>query len=131
MTPQELENKIMALIADVEILKKQPKWHDHFHNGFDASPVRIQDLNIVFNAQATIDPSSLLDGAGETKTATVAGATLGDFVLVAPPYDLQGITVTGWVSANSTVSIRIQNESGGTLDLASGTWRILVIRKII
>jgi hypothetical protein len=77
---------------------------------------------------ATLDPASLVDGAGTTLTIAVTGAALGDFALVAPPYDLQGITVTAYVSAAGTVSVRIQNESGGTVDLASGTWRAQVIR---
>jgi hypothetical protein len=77
---------------------------------------------------ATIDPSSLADGAGETKTMTVTGAALGDFVMVAAPYDLQGISVTGYVSVANTVSIRLQNESGGVVDLASGTWKVRVFK---
>jgi hypothetical protein len=40
--------------------------------------------------------------------------------------DLQGITVTAYVSAANTVSVRFQNESGGTLDLGSGTLRVRV-----
>lgn len=82
----------------------------------------------VINATGTVDPSSLVDAAGETKTITVTGAALGDFVIVSAPYDLQGISVTAYVSAANTVSIRLQNESGGTLDLASGTWKVKVIR---
>jgi hypothetical protein len=77
---------------------------------------------------ATIDPGNLADGAGETDTITVTGAALGDFVQIAAPYDLLGITVTGWVSGADTVSLRIQNESGGALDLASGTWRARVAK---
>lgn len=80
------------------------------------------------NATATIDPASLLDAAGATSTVTVTGAALGDYVLVAAPYDLQGITVTAYVSAADTVSIRVQNESGATVDLASGTWKVKVLK---
>jgi hypothetical protein len=76
---------------------------------------------------ATYDPGSLNDGAGATTTVTVTGAALGDFVTgVSFSLDLQGITVTGWVSSSNTVSVRFQNESGGTLDLASGTLRVRV-----
>jgi hypothetical protein len=39
---------------------------------------------------------------------------------------LQGITLTAWVSAADTVSARFQNETGGALDVASGTLRIRV-----
>jgi len=105
---------------------------DHFHSGFDKSKIRVQDLDMIFSHQATINPGNLVDGAGETIQVTgVTGATLGDFVLVSAPYDLQDLTVTAYVQANSTVEIRIQNESGGAIDLANGIWRILIIRKII
>lgn len=76
----------------------------------------------------TWNPGNLVDGAGETSSAiTVTGAALGDFVQVAAPYDLQGITATAYVSAADSVKIRIQNETGGAIDLASGTWKVKVI----
>jgi len=53
---------------------------------------------------------------------------LGDFVLVSLGVDLAGITVTGYVSAANVVSVRIQNESGGTLDLASTTVAVRVLK---
>lgn len=81
----------------------------------------------VLSGSATYDTASLADGAGATTTVTVTGAALGDFVLVSLGVDLQGITVTGYVSAADTVSVRIQNESGGTIDLASTTIRARVI----
>lgn len=77
-------------------------------------------------ATATVDPASLADAAGATVGVSVPGAKLGDFVRVAAPYSLQGITVTAYVASADNVSIRVQNESGGTIDLASGTWNILV-----
>mgnify|MGYP006275356259 CR=1 FL=1 len=40
------------------------------------------------------------------------------------------ITVTGYVSAANTVKFRIQNESGSTVDLASSTMRIVVVRMV-
>jgi hypothetical protein len=70
---------------------------------------------------ATYDPASLTDGAGVTTTVTVTGAVLGDFAEATFSLDLQGITMTAWVSAADTVSVRFQNETGGTIDLASGT----------
>lgn len=75
------------------------------------------------------DPASLVDGAGATSSAiTVTGAAFGDAVLVAAPYDLQGIMCTAYVSAANTVVIRLQNESGGPVDLGSGTWRVQVFK---
>lgn len=76
------------------------------------------------------NPGSLGDGAGETSAAiTVTGAELGDAVVVFPPYDLQDMTVTGYVQAANTVEIRIQNESGNTIDLAEATWYVKVYKK--
>ena len=75
----------------------------------------------LLSGSATYNPSSLADGAGETTTVTVTGAALGDYASAAFSLDLQGITLTAWVSASNTVSVRFQNESGGVLDLASGT----------
>lgn len=79
--------------------------------------------NLPLSGSATYNPASLADGAGATTTVTVTGALLGDFAEVSFSLDLQGITLTAWVSAADTVSVRFQNESGGTLDLASGTLR--------
>lgn len=83
-----------------------------------------------YSASTTWNPGSLADGAGETSAGiTVTGVALGDFVLVSAPYDLQGITCNGYVSAADTVKIRLQNETTGTKDLASGTWNIRVFKK--
>lgn len=129
---EELQQQIEALTKRVKALEEKRDVPDHFHSGFDNSRIRLRDIDTVFFKQATLNPGSLADGAGETMQITgVTGATLGDWVLVAAPYDLQDITVTGYVQATSVVEIRIQNESGGVIDLASGTWRILVIKKIV
>lgn len=74
-----------------------------------------------FTGSTTYDPPNLVDAAGTTTTVTVTGATLGMFASASFSLDLQGITVTAWVSAADTVSVRFQNESGGTLNLGSGT----------
>jgi hypothetical protein len=80
---------------------------------------------------ATLDAGSLVDGVGETDDVTVAGVALGDMVIGASlGVDLVGLTVTGYVSAANTVKFRIQNESGSTVDLASSTLRIVVVRMV-
>ena len=90
---------------------------------------QFQDLfEVVALVKATVDPASLADGAGATTAVTVTGAALGDFVLVAAPYDLVDFTVTAYVQAANAVEIRVQNESGSGANLASGTWNILVLR---
>jgi hypothetical protein len=68
----------------------------------------------------------LSDGQGETTTVTVSGARLGDYASASFSLNISGITLTAYVSANDTVTVRFQNESGGTVDLASGTLRAIV-----
>jgi hypothetical protein len=69
----------------------------------------------------TYNPPSLADGSGVTTTVTVTGAALGDFAEAAFTEDTQGVTVSAWVSAADTVSVRFQNETGGVVDLNQGT----------
>ena len=82
-----------------------------------------QDQVIVQEGSATYDPANLVDGAGATTTVTVSGAVLGDMAFASFSLDLQGITMTAYVSVADTVSVRFQNETGGAVDLGSGTLR--------
>lgn len=81
--------------------------------------------------KAILDAGSLVDGAGETDTVAVPGVVLGDMVIGCSfSVDEVGLTVTGYVSAAGVVSIRVQNESGSTVDLASATIRVVVARMV-
>jgi hypothetical protein len=78
----------------------------------------------LLEASVTYDPPSLAAGDGVTTTVLVAGAALGDFVRASFSLDLQGITVTAWVSAADTVSVRFQNGTASAIDPGSGTLRV-------
>lgn len=94
----------------------------------DTVKIRLHRDVAMLRGSLVFDPASLADGAGATSASiTVTGAALGDTVLVYPPYDLEDTIVTGYVQAANTVEIRVQNESTGTRDLASGTWEVAVI----
>lgn len=83
----------------------------------------------VLNTTTTYDPPSLTSGTGDISSGiSIAGAALGDYVMLSAPYDLQGITATAYVSAVNTVKITLYNGTGGTIDLASGTWKVRVIK---
>ena len=87
------------------------------------------NISGIYQGSITYDTASLIDAAGATSTnITVTGAALGDVVLVSLSVDLQGITVTGYVSAANTVNARIQNESTATVDLASATLKAVVLK---
>lgn len=83
----------------------------------------------LFTYVGTLDVASLVDAAGASSSITVPGVALGDMVIGRSlSVSTAGITVTADVTAADTVIVRFQNESGGTLDLASATLRLLVGR---
>lgn len=115
----------IQLITETSGLTGYVEWSDVTAViGCDPLAVGERDL---LEGSATYNPPSLADGVGATTTVSCPGAALGDFVVgVSFGVDLQGITVTGYVSAADTVSVRFQNETGGVLDLASSTLRVRV-----
>lgn len=81
---------------------------------------------ILFGSK-THDFASTVDAAGLTTTVVVPGAELGDFAFASVGVSLVDTILTAYVSAADTVSVRFQNESGSTLDLASTTLRVFVV----
>src|SRR5690606_16307577 len=75
---------------------------------------------------ATWDPPSLASGAQQTTTVTVTGAALGDYVECSFSLDLAGTTLRAYVSAANTVTVVHRNDTGGAVDLGSGTLRVRV-----
>lgn len=86
--------------------------------------------NIYLQASATYDPPSLNDGDGVTTTIAISGAALGDMAEAGFSNSLQGILVTAYVSSVGNVSVRFQNETGGVIDLASGTLNVKVTKPV-
>lgn len=75
-------------------------------------------------------PGTLAAGAGATSTAlTITGVSLGDFVQLAAPYDLQGVTATAYVNAANSVVLRVQNGTTASVTLGAGTWRARVSKQ--
>jgi hypothetical protein len=77
-------------------------------------------------ASDTWDPASVADGDQATTTITVTGAVLGNFVIASFSLDLQGLQLTAYVSAADTVTVVLSNNTGGAVNLSSGTLRVLV-----
>ncbi|MDD3371113.1 MAG: DUF2793 domain-containing protein [Alphaproteobacteria bacterium] len=74
-------------------------------------------------------PGTVAAGSGVSSAAvTVSGAALGDLALVAAPYNLQGLQATAYVSAPNTAIIRLSNSTGAGVSLASGTWRVRIVK---
>ena len=77
---------------------------------------------------ATWDPGSIATGAEAVTEVTVTGAALGDFVLVSFSLDVQDLTLTAAVTAANTVTVQLSNLTGGAINLASGTVKVLVLK---
>lgn len=77
----------------------------------------------------TYDAGSIADGDEEVGEITVAGAALGDFVLVSLSIDVADLAITAAVTAADTVTYQLLNNTGGAIDLASATVRVRVLPK--
>lgn len=103
-----------------------------FHKINDASypstGVLISNIRNWGYASAPFDPASMTTNTGISGTVGVPDARPGDVVEVSFSNDLQGIILTGWVSANNTVSFRMFNSTGVTIDLPSGTIKARIKR---
>lgn len=105
----------------------------HFHNGIDSPQIPLLSLEGSIYTETTYDPPSLLGSpnvAQDSKTISVPGAALGDFVIVSFDKDLQGLTLTGYVSSVDTVTTTLVNSTSGSVNLGSGTLKVLVLKKV-
>ncbi len=75
------------------------------------------------------NPGAISDGDEEALEISVPGAALGDFVLSSMSVDIADGVLRGAVTAADTVTLVIANNTGGSLDVASGTAYCLVIKK--
>lgn len=85
-------------------------------------------LKAVIYETATVNPASLADGAGSTIAVTVAGAAVGDHVIAIPGADMIDVVYSASVVAANSVEVRVQNESASTRDVASSTWKFIVLK---
>lgn len=91
-------------------------------------PRQFQGLFDVIPFKATVNFASAVDGNESASDVAVAGAELGDFVLVSPGIDLTDMQLTGTVTAADVVSVVVSNSTGGTIDLASQTITGVVLK---
>lgn len=120
---------ITSAVADVNIGQVQ------YGGGFAAIPLNAQAgaARITFPAlsgSATYDPPSINAGASATTTVTVTSARAGDIVL-GVQFDQNTstqLTLTGEVTADNTVTVRLANNTASPVDLGSGTLRVVTQR---
>lgn len=90
-----------------------------------------QGQGVLIKGTVTVAPAQINTVAVGETSITIAGAVLGDSVVLNPQAaGLQaGLVVCDCrVSEENTVKVRIYNSTGGSLTPTSGTWEYLLIR---
>ena len=104
-------------------------YEQHTHSGIDSQRVRFKSLQGISDTKVNYDPPSIASGSSVTQNFTVKGARIQDFVMISPPYDLQGIQVTGYVGTSNIVTAVLSNGSANAINLSAGTsWIIKLIK---
>jgi len=79
----------------------------------------------------TLNSASVSDQAAATDTVTVPGVILGDMVIgMSAGVSEAGLVRRAYVSAADTVTIATTNTTGGAVDLASSTVKLVIARMV-
>lgn len=76
---------------------------------------------------ATYDPPSLTNATEAATTVTVTGAVLGDICAASFSLSTAGVKLSATITAADTATVIFRNDTGGTVDLASGTLKVRLI----
>lgn len=84
----------------------------------------------VVSTTLTINPPSLTTGAFAESDIALTGVLLGDTIELYPPYDTQGIMYQASPQATDNITVMFTSCTTSTVDLASGTWGVVVKRRV-
>lgn len=88
------------------------------------------EVSKILSASATWDPPSLANLTTTSTTVTVEGAAVGDVVSVTHTTATNGFLLYGLVTSPNTVTVTLLNATGGTVNVDSGTLKVLVHKVI-
>lgn len=84
-----------------------------------------------WSVTCTLNSASVSDQAAATDTVTVPGVVLGDMVIgMSAGVSEAGLVRRAYVSAADTVTIATTNTTGGAVDLASSTVKLVIARMV-
>lgn len=99
---------------------------DHFRGRANGV---VYELLSALTGSVTWDIASLVTLGNGSTTLTVTGSVVGDTVTVSPTMPATGIVVVADVTSSDTVTLRAHNTTSGTIDPASATFRVKVIKQ--
>lgn len=83
----------------------------------------------ILSTTAVLDFGSISAQSSAELTVTLTGAAIGDIALLGPPDSAAAdISFFAFVSATDTVTVRAVNATAGSVDPASGTYRVAVLQ---
>jgi len=87
-------------------------------------------MSTYLNGSIAWNVGDILDGDEASQDITVTGAALGDFVSeVSSSLDILDLTMTANVTAANTVTVVLNNNTGGTVDALTPTITVRVTTK--
>lgn len=95
--------------------------------GVVIAPVPPPERTRWLEGSAVWDPTAIADGNEIAQEIVVTGAALGDFVLVSFSLDVADLALVAAVTAADTVTASLLNNTGGSINLGSGTVRARVL----
>jgi parallel beta-helix repeat protein len=120
-----------ANISDIIVENNRDHANDNLsrfvnYTGTGAANIIKNDAPLIYSQ--VYDVTSLANGAVDTVNVTVTGAVVGDFAQASLSTMQAGLNIIATVISANNVRIEIENKSGGTVDLASGTLRVRVFK---
>lgn len=83
----------------------------------------------MWTAKGTVDFAEIADGDEAVDTIAVPGVALGDMVIaVSCSIDVADLNLTAAVTAANEVTVQLNNNTGGAINLGSAVFRVVVGR---
>jgi hypothetical protein len=84
---------------------------------------------VKLQGSASWTPGAITTGSRASTTLTASGAALGDIAMPSFSLDIQGCSISAYVSSANTVTVVLTNNTGSTQTLGAGTVRARVFKQ--